>query len=401
MMLSKRQSLWIALVSALLLLTACIPTVVVPSQAEIDAAARETVAAHMTQAAFETLVGELTRVAQATPTFTATFTPTATPTSTVTPEPTPTSTPTATPTATPLPPTATITPIPCYYISSIADITVPDGTTFNPNESFTKTWRLRNGGSCTWTTDFDLVLVRGDALGAPSALDIPVTVRPGETGDLSVRMTAPSASGTYTGYWQLRSPAGLIFGWGADANKAFWVKINVASRPGSWDPDYPRDFAHNYCAAEWRSDTGSLPCPGNINDLTNGSITRTSSPVFEGGYRDDEPTLIMIPNRGDDGYIRGRFPPLRVRSGYRFKSLIGCLDNSPRCDVTIQLDYSIDGGEVRNLGRWTETSDGHWTSIDVDLSSLEDKRVEFILRVKNNGNSTDDRVFWLAPRIIR
>ncbi len=31
------------------------------------------------------------------------------------------------------------------------DITIPDGTKMTPNESFAKTWRLENVGSCTWT----------------------------------------------------------------------------------------------------------------------------------------------------------------------------------------------------------------------------------------------------------
>ncbi len=300
-----------------------------------------------------------------------------------------------------MPPTVTATSIPCYSIRFIADVTIPDGTTFSPNESFTKTWRLRNAGSCTWTTDFDLVFMGGSLLGAPPAVDLPHAVIPGNTVDLSVKMTAPADSGDYIGYWQLRSPTGVIFGLGANANRSFWVKITVERRQGKWDPDHPRDFVYNYCEAEWRSSTGLLPCPGSRDDVTTGSITRTSSPVFEGGYKDDEPTLIMIPSRSKDGYIQGRYPAFKVRDGDRFRSLVGCLDQSPKCDVTVLLDYRVEGGEVKNLGRWAEAYDGKWTWIDADLSSLAGKSVEFILRVNNNGDSTDDRVFWLAPVVVR
>ena len=36
----------------------------------------------------------------------------------------------------------------------VADVTVPDGTRYDPGATFTKTWRLRNIGTCTWTTSW-------------------------------------------------------------------------------------------------------------------------------------------------------------------------------------------------------------------------------------------------------
>lgn len=395
-MLRNRLYLWITLTTVLIILSACLPEAAIPSQEEIEVAAQQTVAVQMTRAAFETLVAELTQVAL------ATATPTPTPTETQPPPAkTPDPTATATATVTPLPPTAIATSIPCFSVQFITDVTIPDGTTFSPNETFTKTWRVRNSGSCTWTTDFDLVFMSGSLLGASKAVDLPHAVTPNNTVDLSVKMTAPSESGSYTGNWQLRSPTGVIFGLGPNANRPFWVKINVARRQGRWDSDHPRDFAYNYCEAEWRSSTGLLPCPGSRADVTNGSITRTTSPVLEDGHQDDEPTLITIPNSGKGGFIQGRYPPLTVRDGDRFRTMVGCLDQSPKCDVSIFLDYSVDGGEVRNLGRWAEAYDGRWTRLDVDLSSLAGESVEFILRVNNNGDSTNDRVFWLVPAIVR
>ncbi|KPL83812.1 hypothetical protein SE15_00740 [Thermanaerothrix daxensis] len=66
-----------------------------------------------------------------------------------------------------------------------------------------------------------------------------------------------------------------------------------------------------------------------------------------------------------------------------------------------QLNYVADGGAEQNLGSWTQTYDGKWESLDVDLSSLDGKSVQFILKVLNNGNSQDDLAFWLAPRVVR
>jgi len=42
-------------------------------------------------------------------------------------------------------------PAGCDRAQFISDVTVPDGTTFAPGATFTKTWRLKNSGTCTWT----------------------------------------------------------------------------------------------------------------------------------------------------------------------------------------------------------------------------------------------------------
>src|SRR5690606_3738857 len=58
-------------------------------------------------------------------------------------------------TATSTPPAqtnATNTFIPCNVASFVADVTIPDNTNIAVSKAFTKTWRLRNSGSCTWTS---------------------------------------------------------------------------------------------------------------------------------------------------------------------------------------------------------------------------------------------------------
>ncbi|HLO15367.1 MAG TPA: NBR1-Ig-like domain-containing protein, partial [Anaerolineales bacterium] len=86
--------------------------------------------------------------------------PTSTPTATTTPTPSPTSSPTITSTPTPSPtlsPTITPTPTkitPCDKAAFVADVSIPDGTLFSPGFQFTKVWRLKNVGTCTWTTSY-------------------------------------------------------------------------------------------------------------------------------------------------------------------------------------------------------------------------------------------------------
>ena len=374
----------------------------------VQTAAAQTVEVRLTQSVFETVVAQLTGVVENTaipaaetaqpPTATVTLTPTATQTQVSTLTATPV---VPTTTATSVPPTRTSTPLPCDWAGFVKDVTVPDGTDFDLSESFVKTWRLKNIGSCTWNSDYDLVFVSGNAMSGPAAISIGATVRPGETIDVSVNLKAPDEEGEYTGFWKLRNASNAVFGLGANAGKSFWVQIDAVDENNVWDPGNKLDFVSTYCNATWRSAEGTLSCPGAVDNFDDGSVTRTSSPKLEGGYQDDEPTLVTIPDSGSGGRITGRYPAIKVKNGDHFTALVGCLYDSPKCDVTFILNYSADGGSVQNLGSWTEEYDGDYTRIDIDLSSLADKKVEFILKVENNDSSKDDRAFWLAPRIER
>jgi hypothetical protein len=408
-MLKRKLSLFISTSLLVLALSACFPARqgAQSPQEMIETAAYATVSVQQTQMAFEELVLQLTRIAQATETPEA---PTQAPVmNTSEPQqPSPTASPTMViPSLTPLPPIATLlpptpTPIPCLAAQFISDVTVPDGTVIKPNQAFTKTWRLKNMGSCSWTTDFDIVFVGGNAMGAPAAVDIVTTVRPGEMADFSVSMVAPANPGTYRSNWQLRNGSGTIFGLGSAGDKAFWAEIKVEEYSGSWDPAKGLDFAHNYCQAEWRTGAGLIGCPSTASDYNNGSVMRSNTPKLEGGYQDDEPAIILIPSKGDGGYIAGRFPSFTVKTGDRFTGLIGCMHDTPKCDVTFELLYKVvDSSDSGKLGDWIEVNDGNWTRLNVDLDFLADKKVEITLRVKNNGNNQDDRVFWLVPIINR
>ena len=408
----KNYFMLFLLLTSLLVLSACVPGLIPVSglsdQELAGTALVRTVEAQQTQAVVDELIMRLTQVAEdKQATGTAENLPTATQTATNTqPAPTATLTATNTPTATSIPPTPTplpptATPIPCYKVQFLSDVTVPDGTDFTGGTGFVKTWRLKNIGSCTWTSDFDLIFVSGNAMSAPAVVDMNSSVNPGQTVDVSVSMTAPSSEGTYIGYWKLRSANGVVFGWGADSASSFWVKIDVVKDEEVLDPDTAINFAEHYDLAIWKSTTRTLSINGPSNDYTNGSISYSSAPVLEKGYQDDEPALIMIPSDGSGGMISGEYPAVNVKSGDHFAALIGCTDKMDDCDVMFQLNYKADGGSIQSLGSWTETYDGSHTRIDIDLSSLAGKSVRFILQIQNNGSSKEDRVFWLNPHIVR
>lgn len=109
------------------------------------------------------------------------------------------------------------------------DVTIPDDTPMQPGQSFTKTWRLINTGTCTWTSEYALVWFSGEQLGAPLVVPLNGEVAPGQTVDLSVDMIAPETPGKYQSNWKLRNAQGVLFGIGPNAESAFWVRIEVVS----------------------------------------------------------------------------------------------------------------------------------------------------------------------------
>jgi len=132
---------------------------------------------------------------------------------------------TNTPTVTPVPPT--FTPAPAATATSncdnalfITDVTYADNTVVPASSTFTKTWRLQNIGSCSWTPSYALVFVSGDVMNGPTTQALSGNVNPGQTVDISVNLQAPSSNGTYTGNWGLRNASGVIF-------TRFYVKIKV------------------------------------------------------------------------------------------------------------------------------------------------------------------------------
>jgi hypothetical protein len=111
----------------------------------------------------------------------------------------------------------------------ISDVTIPDKTHIEAGKSFEKTWRLKNSGTCTWTTSYAMVFASGSQMGGSAVVALPKSVSPNGTVDLKVTLTAPNANGTYTGNWKLRNASGVIFGLGTKADQPFWVQIVVGT----------------------------------------------------------------------------------------------------------------------------------------------------------------------------
>jgi len=204
-----RKSVLLLLVLSMMVTACNLPGLGGQQEIDVQAEAAATVQAELTRMASEEAVNN--QAPEATEPPPATEEPTAAPA-----------------TATPVGPTPTAGVEGCTdKVSFVTDVTIEDGHDLDKGESFTKTWRLRNDGTCTWTSSYSLVFDHGDQMGAAASIPLTGTVAPGATVDLSADMTAPNSPGTYQGFWKLRNNGGVLFGIGASGNTAFWVKIEV------------------------------------------------------------------------------------------------------------------------------------------------------------------------------
>lgn len=138
--------------------------------------------------------------------LTATAAPKVTPTATTPPIVPVTQTPTV-----PAPPPVTAQP-PCTNDSKfVQDITVPDGTHFAPGTPFDKTWRIQNTGTCTWDTTYQYRLINDVGM-AGQNFNLPKTVVPNDTIDITVKFVSPMTAGKYRSQWRIFAPDGSPFG---------------------------------------------------------------------------------------------------------------------------------------------------------------------------------------------
>ncbi len=303
-------------------------------------------------------------------------------------------------TETPLPsdtPEPTETPLPCNQAGFVKDVTVPDGKKFEMGDTFTKTWRLENTGTCDWTSEYDIVFIDGDQMGAPDSVQITTgTVEPGDEVAISVDLTAPSSPGAYRGNWKLRDPEGVIFGIENSSSGYFWVEIEV-QEPG---PEVKFDFYDEAPSAEWISGAGTLSFGGPDTDPDGFAMYKDGADLEDGSSPGG--VIETHPQWVDNGVITGKFPSYTVEAGDHFKAKIGFIalgDGSCGVgNVKYQFNYKK-GGTLYPLGSWNETCDGSLTALNIDLSSLAGETVRFVFAVQANGPASQDWAVWVNPRI--
>jgi len=293
-------------------------------------------------------------------------------------------------------PTATFsappTPV-CDQAQFVRDVTVPDGTVFAPGTAFTKTWRIKNAGTCTWS-GYTLVFDSGDAMGGASPTTIG-TVSPNQEVDISVNLPAPTTPGSYRGYWRIQNTSGVLIPvLGGTQGKSFFVDIKSALTSAGLD-------LHTQAPnASWAGTAGVITFGGPDSDPNGAAMYRDNQKLEDGSA--PAKVLEIYPHNVNNGQMSGLYPPYTIATGEHFKAKIGFLAKPDgTCgagNATFQLNYKL-GGATTNLGQWTETCDGTLKDIDVDLSGLAGKTVQFALAVLANGSPNDDSAVWVSPRI--
>lgn len=199
-MVYKPTALLVLLV-LVLFVSACAPSV--------DAGAISTSAAQTVEARFTQM---------AAPTETPAILPTALPAVSETPAPTPVQ--------------AGGPTVECLEANLIGE-TIPDGTILRPGEIFTKSWTVKNSGTCTWDTSYKLVFWSGDLMGGAYVYDFPTIAIPDQIVEIPIVLYAPEANGMYTGFWRIQSPNGIDFGVGEyDQSMYVQVAVSDAKKPG-------------------------------------------------------------------------------------------------------------------------------------------------------------------------
>jgi len=137
------------------------------------------------------------------------------------------------PTATPLP---TATAFPCVDgMEYVDDLNLDDNNMtsppqLQPGQPFQKGWRIKNTGTCTWNSSYNLVFSHGNVPEAQmGGQPTPIVgeVQPGAMYDIYVQLTAPFTPGVYQSFWTMKNQTGLLFG------NRIWVGIEV---PGPATP---------------------------------------------------------------------------------------------------------------------------------------------------------------------
>jgi len=313
-----------------------------------------------------------------------------------TPQPEATTTLTAT-----LPPTTTpsSTPSPnpeneedCTNSAKFIEETIPDGTTFASGETFVKTWKLQNTGTCTWSTDYSLVFDSGDRLGVPDSINLDTQVAPNTMTELSIEFTAPASAGVYQSDWMLSSAAGTIFGVGKKADEPFWVQIEVVQSVndlGLGEPTAVETF--NSATSVW-----PLGEDDNLRyEIADGKLLMTAREPIGDQWR------INYQSEVSDLYLQAEFITGKGCSGKDSYGLIirstaqdsGIYNNGYiytfSCDGNYRL-YRLTAGEYVSLLEWTPTVSLHtgpnqpnqmgiWAKGDLLMLYVNGKKVAEVL----------------------
>ncbi|MGA9397959.1 MAG: NBR1-Ig-like domain-containing protein [Anaerolineaceae bacterium] len=280
--------------------------------------------------------------------------------------------------------------------AELVDETVPPGSQYQAGEKFDKTWIIRNTSPCNWSYQFSLVYYDGIGMGASASrvftenMPADAVIRPGETATLTLNLRAPFAPGRQVGYWKLRDPSGMLFMPSNSNQESLSVDIIVVGTVYS--------FADNLCQAAWTLDGQTIDCPLSGADETL-NLSIDNFPHFETGAVENEPAIrVMLPGK-EGSALTATFPVMLISKGDHLHVITACAYDTPQCDLIFEISYLSDAGSGI-LGEWHEIYDNQIQTVDLQLSDLTGKQVQFVFSVRSNGTFEINRGYWFFPILL-
>jgi hypothetical protein len=338
-------------------------------------AANTTATLNVTQA-YQTVEARLTQVAVASLSVPTVVSPTETQAVT----PTQTSS-TVTPSLTPSPKASSTTAVKACDQAEAGtpiDVTIPDDTQMAPGQTFTKVWRLRNSGTCSWSKDYSIAVFSGEAMNASSSVPLPNKIEPGQSMDISVDLVAPTSAGTYQGNWKLRNTSGVWFGIGPGGSSPFWVRIKVVGNgtitPGTATPATatPVTPTNPYPPATDLVNPG-VQVSGNNNLVPNDRINLDTNQINGGGedlsYQSNAKGKLVLAPIGNVG-IAGYGGSTPSYSDCKSKPLGGAAANVANLGQGVYICYRTDQGLYGWLRFLGYNSDTGMLSLQINTWAL-------------------------------
>jgi hypothetical protein len=210
-----------------------------------------------------------------------------------------------------------------------------DNTIVAPSQPIHKTWRVKNTGNRIWGPDHKLVFIGGNQMGAPNAVNIPLT-EPGGVADISIDITAPGTSGTHRGEWRLRNPQGTFFG------DKLWVQIVVPET--------------------------NNPQPPNASTM---QLTCTNCPASVAPGQSFRPTIRVT---GSVPLLQSRGDMLRNTDGnrygaYEFVAVNGAVNQGQSYDFTFYEQNPITAPNTEGVyeSKWRIWQNGGWVGSEYTI----------------------------------
>ncbi len=173
--------------------------------------------------------------------------------------------------------------------------------------------------------------------------------------------------------------------------------FSVVGLPSEDASNLAFDFVSQMCNAQWSNRGQLLPCPGNDAQQSAGYVMSLDGEIQ--GLPSNLNMLLTYPPSNHYGTLFGKYPPLTVKAGDRFRAVLACRAHT-FCDVEFGLEYYDAAGKT-GLKHWSYLFADPPIVVDYPLDGLAGKTIQLGLSVSANGSPSTAHAVWIAPHIYR